>query len=509
MHTNNNKLKIRIMKHLFFILLGSFILCSCQDRNFESEVSSVPSSQQNVQDSSAFLVFSSKDELAETISNMKSGKNFSFTKTAKATANKLANFSSENIKFVSLLEANKSKIMKKLSPLQIDSINKDEDDLEFCMSDSIIADYEFAQLLNASREIQVNDTVYKYYENGVAFTGHLNAAQLKDIDSEVSKFPVSYKTIGQTYSLKGNVKFIPFAYAEIEDNENKPLTSEVSNRESITLKNGITIPANDIRDVDYESKGDGGWLHRVWNGLWGKNVLAIKKFNKHKRLRLGFFDQNYIIYANIGVTMKMQKKVCGIWWNCKADEIRVGWSAIELKYTFSSPVIKNFNPNVNPSKAVDKDYPAWFKHNFPFRNENSVLFYLPFTSYNIKVKNVNSLLKSGIKSLINKGTKELKNLINYTPENQRGLYSVNNYALYVVTGSDEFGKTRVRTFTKKFYAKWLPGIYSFGFSYNGNFNLKSIYIDGGKSTKLSSGTVYGAVKYKGKWLAARITKSKK
>jgi len=338
MHTNNNKIKIRIMKHLFFILLGSFILCSCQDRNFESEVSSVPSSQQNVQDSSAFLVFSSKDELAETISNMKSGKNFSFTKAAKATANKLANFSSENIKFVSLLEANKSKIMKKLSPLQIDSINKDEDDLEFCMSDSIIADYEFAQLLNASREIQVNDTVYKYYENGVAFTGHLNAAQLKDIDSEVSKFPVSYKTIGQTYSLKGNVKFIPFAYAEIEDNENKPLTSEVSNRESITLKNGITIPANDIRDVDYESKGDGGWLHRVWNGLWGKNVLAIKKFNKHKRLRLGFFDQNYIIYANIGVTMKMQKKVCGIWWNCKADEIRVGWSAIELKYTFSSPV---------------------------------------------------------------------------------------------------------------------------------------------------------------------------
>lgn len=34
-------------------------------------------------------------------------------------------------------------------------------------------------------------------------------------------------------------------------------------------------------------------------------------------------------------------------------------------------------------------------------------------------------------------------------------------------------------------------------------------MDGGKSTKLSSGTVYGAVKYNGKWLAARITKSKK
>ncbi len=28
----------------------------------------------------------------------------------------------------------------------------------------------------------------------------------------------------------------------------------------------------------------------------------------------------------------------------------------------------------------------------------------------------------------------------------------------------------------------------------------------GKSTKLSRGIVYGAVKYNGKWLAARITK---
>ncbi|EGN56024.1 hypothetical protein PRBRB14_04010 [Hallella multisaccharivorax DSM 17128] len=154
---------------------------------------------------------------------------------------------------------------------------------------------------------------------------------------------------------------------------------------------------------------------------------------------------------------------------------------------------------------------SW-EHYFCARVKTATLkttVYVPFTSYNIKVKNVNSLLKSGIKSLVNKGTKKLKDYINSTPDDQRGLYSVDNSALYVVTGADEFGKTRAKTFDKKFYAKWFPGIYVFGFSYNGSFNLKSISMDGGKSTKLSSGTVYGAVKYKGKWLAARITKSKK
>ena len=80
--------------------------------------------------------------------------------------------------------------MAKLTQAQTDSINTDEDSLEFCMSDSIIADDDFAQLLNATREIEVDDTVYKYYGNGVAFSEHSNAKQLNDIDAEVSKITV-------------------------------------------------------------------------------------------------------------------------------------------------------------------------------------------------------------------------------------------------------------------------------------------------------------------------------
>lgn len=496
------------MKQLVVMLIGLLLLFSCQDNGIEeSSQNTDGSEQQKEQDNSAFLVFSSKDDLAKAILEVGQGKKNVATRATTATMKHDCELSSKEIQFVSLIDAEKQRFMSHLSPAQIDSIENDEDQLEYCPSDSVIADYEFAQLLNASREIQVNDTVYKYYGNGVAFTDHMNAEQLRNIDSEVSRIPISENTLGKIIPLKDNVKFMPYAYAETEI-EKTANTRSASDREALTLKNGVTISPNDIRDVDYKSNGDGGWLHKTWSRIWGKNVLAINKFNNHKRLRLGFYDQNYIVYANIGTTMKMQKKVCGIWWNCKADEIRVGWSAIELKYTFPAPVIRYLNPNVNSSKAVDTDYPSWFKKNFPFKNENSILFYIPFTSYNIKVKNINSLLKSGIKLLLKKGTNALKNHINSIPEDLRGLYSVDNSALYVITGPDEFGRRGAKTYDKKFYAKWLPGTYEAGFTYNGGVNLKSIYMNGGKSTTLSSGTVYGAVKYKGRWLAARITKSK-
>lgn len=496
------------MKHLFIILFGALLLCSCQDRGIESEITPSPCQKQE-ENYDAFLVFSSREELAEAISNLRNGKQYDATRaTNMSTVNTdKVNNNGGGMQFLSLPEANKQKYMAKLSQAQIDSINTDEDSLEFCMSDSIIADDDFAQLLNPSREIEVADTVYKYYGNGVAFSEKSKAKQLRYIDADVSKITVDDDNIGKALSINEDVQFIPCNYIATEGT-NSTGTRAYTNTEALKLQNGVTIAANDIRDVDYNSKGDGGWLHRAWSSLWGKNVLAINQFNGHRRLRLGLYDQNYYIYANIGTTMKMQKKRCGIWWNCKADEIRVGWSAIELKYTFPSPVIQYLNPNVNPKQAVETDYPSWLKNNFPFRNENSVLFHVPFTSYNVTVKDVNSLLKSGIKSLLNNGAKSLRDYINSTPETQRGLYSANNSALYVITGAYEDGNKKSRTFTKKFYTKWFPGTYVVGISYNGGCNLKNISIDGGKSTKLSSCVVYGAVKYNGRWLAARITKSK-
>lgn len=250
------------MKHLFLILFGAMLLCSCQDRGIESELKPSPCQNQE-ENSPAFLVFSSRKELAEAISNLRSGKHYDATRASNmSTVNtdKENNGGSGIMQFLSLPDANKLKYMAKLTQAQTDSINTDEDSLEFCMSDSIIADDDFAQLLNATREIEVDDTVYKYYGNGVAFSEHSKAKQLNDIDAEVSKITVDDNNIGKVLAINKDVQFIPCNYTATEETDDDTGTRASTNNEALQLKNGVTITANNIRDVDYNSKGDGGWL---------------------------------------------------------------------------------------------------------------------------------------------------------------------------------------------------------------------------------------------------------
>lgn len=75
------------MKHLFLILFGAMLLCSCQDRGIESELKPSPCQNQE-ENSPAFLVFSSREELAEAISNLRSGKLYDATRaTNMSTVN--------------------------------------------------------------------------------------------------------------------------------------------------------------------------------------------------------------------------------------------------------------------------------------------------------------------------------------------------------------------------------------------------------------------------------------
>lgn len=498
-----------ILNFLFF-LWGIALLHSCQDENVAEMQTKDSEESITANDNSTFLVFSSKEDLKRAIDLMKEGHSSTSVRkkcSIKIREVKLEEGGCSDPNFQSLLEVQKQLYLSKLTQAQLDSINTDEDDLEFCLEDSIIADYEFAQLLNSKREIQVNDTIYRYFGNGVAFAPSINAKKIQEIDNEVANIKLNEHNIGKELSLNNNVKFIPLAYrVEFSENSSQSTSFNDPRRASITLKNGFTIPAEKIRDVNYKSKGDGSWLFRTWNQIWGKNVLAINHFSKKKRLRLNFYDQNYIVYANIGTSIRMQKRIVGCWWNCKAEELRLGWTAIELKHTLPKPMITYINPNIKPNSAQKSDYPSFMKHNFPFKNEEVILFHLPFPSYDLKVKDLNVFLKSGIKKVAQEAPRFLQNFINNTKEEQRGLYSANKNVLYVVTGPEEIYKNKKHSIEKKFYAQWFPGEYLIGFGFNNSFKLNSVKFDGGKSTKLSRGIVYGAVKYNGQWLAARITK---
>ena len=414
--------------------------------------------------------------------------------------------------------------MSSLTPMQLDSIAKDSEELEFCPADSVIADIQFAQLLNAEREIQVGQTVYKYVPNGVAYTDASHVSELRNIESVTSTIQVTPENEGRPMRVAGNVDFRPVQYqlVQLEDqlidggggggytgggspsgnSSSGGSTTGSSSSNGITLSNGKTIPLNDIRDINYYDQGDGNWLHRTWTGIWGRNVVAIKKFNDKKKLTMNFYDQNYIVYANIGTKLKMQKKVCGIWWNIKAEEMVQGWETVTIKYTMPEPTLPKF---VNPFNNKN-EYPTHAWNPFPYGKDNILLLTIPFVNYEFTTNDLNKAFNSGLNFAWNKATNVVKNLIN-NDKKRAGLMAFNNKDTYVIYGPYSEGCTKKKSMETKFYAKWFPGTYQFGFSLGSSIKPTNIKLSGNDGVELYRGRVFGAIKYDGKWLTARITKN--
>ena len=492
-------------KTLLLSALSAAALTSCQQSELSdlADVNGNNSVNQGLPND--VLVFSSRDNLKEAIDLIKSG-----------CDGKVATRAAVNVygasDFKSLVESNKEKLYATLTPEQIAEVENDEDDLEYCPDDSVIADYAFAQLLNEAREIQVADTVYRYFANGVAYTSAENRAELRTIDAEVAQYepgpqavqgqnmdatePFDYNTISI-----GGVTFVPYYYGS------DVIYSDLQSQGSpLTLKDGTYIPGTNVRDVNYNSKGDGGWFHRVWNSIWGKNILAITKFSKKRRMRLGFYDQNYIIYANIGIKVKMQKKVVGIWWNCKASELRLGWSAIELKYKMPKPVKTYFSSSEMSGTSKEPKYPDSWRCKYPFKSNDELLFHIPLVNYDVTTKDVVNALNSGLSTAAKRAPYMLKQLFDQTPKDQKGIYTVDDKWIYSIVSADEITGKDKRKMEKKFYAKWGSFRIDFGFAFDGGMSFKGIDIDAADKAELGRGVVYAAVKYNGVWRGCRITK---
>lgn len=335
-----------MLKQTLLILFAACSLYACKDDDLKTKEgvankSTAEKGMQRVIVGSSSEIEALLDELGEPTGNC-----------SRAVQNTGVQLSDNEELFESLVEANRKKVMASLTPAQLDTIRNDEEDLEFCPSDSVIADIRFAQLLNADREIQVGDTVYKYVKNGVAFTPAKTASELKDVESLVSDIKATDQSGNTTLKVSENVSFSPMDYRHMEyvtdrdDNFDEatgggsPSSGNTRKEENITLKftsygaqlsTGEVIPKSDIREVDFTEGGDGNWLHKAWTDIWGENVVALIRFKKRRQLNLNFYHQNYRVYSNTGTKLKMQKKVCGIWWNIKAETMVHGWETATIR----------------------------------------------------------------------------------------------------------------------------------------------------------------------------------
>lgn len=505
-----------MLKQTLLILFVACSLYACKDDDLRTkeDVSNKTATEKGMQ---RVIVGSSSeieallDELGEPTGNC-----------SRAVQNTGVQLSDNEELFESLVEANRKKVMASLTPAQLDTIRNDEEDLEFCPSDSVIADIRFAQLLNADREIQVGDTVYKYLENGVAFTPSKTAAELQDIDALVSDIKATDQSGNTTLKVSENVSFSPMDYRHMEyvtdrdDNFDEatgggsPSSGNTRKEENITLKftsygaqlsTGEVIPKSDIREVDFTEGGDGNWLHKAWTDRWGKNIVALIRFQKRRQLNLNFYHQNYKIYSNTGTKLKMQKKVCGIWWNIKAETMIHGWETVTIKYSLPDPI-----PPISIDSSFGKDPTISTMHTFPFDKKNRMLIKIPFVNYNFTTKDLYKAFTMAAKTAFDKASSWAKGEAGNA--NNIGLMCEQDKHTYVIHGPYSKCMYNKRSVESKFDARWFPGDWEFTFSFASKFKLVRVKIPRNDGIEIYRGSVYGAIKYKGKWLAARIYKDK-
>lgn len=478
---------------LFFVLIG------CNDKLNEISTKS-QNSESAINIKSGRLVFKSSEDLDSTIEILIKEKTYTPS---------IIKLKTSQSQFLSLRDFIIQTTLDSLSKAQLEEIRTEG--LEFEPEDSLVTDSYLCSLLNSEREIQIGSKVYKFTEDGIFRVVEEQASLLsqKEMLKQIARNNQIQETSGDlrsanSISLNHAIEYFPAKKRSYHPQLRSANTSSSAIPTGISLKSGAYIPFGNIRDVEYGTAGDDTWLNSFVTNIFGTNTVAINYFSSTKRMRVNFYDEDYKIRRVIGTKVNVQKKKFFIWWNTSADEIRQGWSNIEMKHIFPGDFNVSFpkNPYLSNNSVQSPSLPTFMLSKFPFEDEETVLFSVPFNIYDITNKDLNASFKSGlsaaastIKSYFKKNQKKPIGLMTYEAP----------YSLYVALDQNEKGPF-TGTNETTFINNWFKGTYVIGFSLSDNFSLKSWDISGETNLELNRGAVYAAVRIGLTWKAARITK---
>lgn len=197
----------------------------------------------------------------------------------------------------------------------------------------------------------------------------------------------------------------------------------------------------------------------------------------------------------------MQKKKLGIWWNIKAEEMYHGWDAVVLEYEKQTPVQNSF---IN-----DNGYyitPCYLIANTGSSETGEILIHTDYASRILDAENMyNSFQFKYNAAYLN--LPENAKLEIQTYNSSRGLYSYEDKYFDITYGPMQNHAYNKRSLHSKFFSRWFPtSILAVFSNRNGSIRLKDLKLDLDDHVRLVQGCVWGAVKYNGRWLGARIVK---
>lgn len=318
------------------------------------------------------IAFASKEDLAIVINESKKEKRQVLEKSFE----KLYDREFKSLK--PIINKNNTRLLSKFSALKKKGINKQ----------NLVGDKIFAAFINNESEIIVNDSLYLFTPRGLFF------AQLKD--------SLKLRSVANNRNLLSKNNYI---LEPCELREQEPGVTEMEegvNRYVAPLDEGEgcegpsytgEIPSGQIdSNLSLKAKNSDAGLNELIQNLeiinggksnWFQDIFGTYRY-AHKylldndyRFELDYWNQDWYIYASVGLEAETHKKGWFWWNNINSDEIVLGINKVKLKYTLPKPDLKFLNPNYNPSMPI-------YIHDGAFKIKTNNNVYNPIS---IKVNN--------------------------------------------------------------------------------------------------------------------------
>lgn len=444
------------------------------------------------------LKFANNLEITTLIDKIKTSENFELPA-------QLFGATKSGAEFTSLRESLISKGLQNFTNEELLTIQNEE--LIYEPDDYIIDPY-FASILNEKREVQVGNQVYRYIEDALLICDIENYHLLDNYT--ITKSGTARST------LDPNITCVPMDYHMTEIGDSDGIIYGDGSFQNITQRNAnlkladnITIPSTQIRRVSYaQGNGDASLIQKSISGLFGVNVVALNYFDEKHRMKISMYNTDYKIYKSIGMSVRMQKKVFGIWWRKSAQEFRYGWTTIEVEHRFNDDLF--INPlELRPTYLLNKDLPSIIESYYPFKQKDITYFQVPLIEYNFTSQDINEAFYKAAKSAVSL----LSSYYNAKPDkkdNEIGYFAPNGpKKLRLLIPQNEevaynIGRERIH-----WYHEW-----KFIVSYTNDFASNMLSVSNLKldltpviESTITRGEVYAAVKYNNEWRAAIITKN--
>ena len=368
--------------------------------------------------------------------------------------------------------------------------------------DDLIPETDFAKLLNAKGEIEVNDTVYKVSAKGTYFFHsslysyfvsnfeRYENARGNEIKDQIylmdDKGIYRYETFDSTpTSVEDQDSELPDT---INENKNAPVAPPVksSYSQEVPWKN---LP---VYNADAKTK-----FGKFWQNLFGRKCFKYQ-IAKKRRVKTRFYYYDYKIHESIGALVVMEKKNLIGWSGTNAEKLTLNWRNIilNLKYKVNRPD-NYYNKNNIYVSPVESKYIPGYDNKMPT---------VTILGYELTNSEINSLIKTTASEVYGVLKKKLRKDI---PQGAQAFVFFGDKSIRIWIPDGFMDATNQPKLERKFYDKW-RFVISLNFS-----DLKSSWKtwakdmndSGTPKVTLVGGEIRAAASLDNKWGGATIVKT--